>query len=181
MGASLQCSQPSQEVSACLIETYHQQLAAAAASAEKNYMTQLTQSSTAANQEDSSLQSSCRYPQDKMDYYAKYANIATESSSPLQRHVPASFQHVPDLMIGQQHHQLPSPHTPTGQYVPSFSPVSWNQFPVRTSSYDGINTSVSSSSSAASKGSALSSPTIYPPTPPPSAPWIHPWFGGDTF
>lgn len=114
----------------------------------------------------SNFSSSCRYPQDNLDLFYKYANIATEL--PLVRPSPTQFPQISDLSSTQQ--------TNGNLYGSPFSPVGYHMNIPQGILYESASAAVPNA-----RACALPSPTIYPPTPPPSAPWIHPWFVGDTF
>lgn len=118
--------------------------------------------------------SSCRYPQEKMDFFSKYANIQTETAtaSGATRHSSNAVVSNSAALTSQYlnaDHQSGGVSAVASMYGAHFSPIGYH-LPLPT--YE---------SATAARTCALPSPTIYPPTPPPSAPWIHPWFIGDTF
>lgn len=152
---------------------------------EKAYLSQFpspTMPSASAAAHDKQLySSSCRYPQEKMDFFSKYANIQTETAaaSGATRHsstaVVTNSAAVTSQYLNADHQSggvsavAAAAAATASMYGGHFSPIGYH-LPLPT--YE---------SATAARTCALPSPTIYPPTPPPSAPWIHPWFIGDTF
>lgn len=150
---------------------------------EKAYLSQFPSptmpSAVATAHEKQLYSSSCRYPQEKMDFFSKYANIQTETAAAggATRHSATAVVNNSAAVTSQY---LSSDHqsgavsaaaaaATASMYGGHFSPIGYH-LPLPT--YE---------SATAARTCALPSPTIYPPTPPPSAPWIHPWFIGDTF
>lgn len=156
---------------------------------EKAYLSQFPSptmpSSVTAAHDKQLYSSSCRYPQEKMDFFSKYANIQTETaaaagSGPTRHSSTAAVvtnsaaASITSPYLNAEHQSggvssVAAAAAAASMYGGHFSPIGYH-LPLPT--YE---------SATAARTCALPSPTIYPPTPPPSAPWIHPWFIGDTF
>lgn len=120
------------------------------------------------------MYASCRYPQEKLDYFSKYTNMTTETATSGggggcsgRQSTSTAAQYASDHN-GSGSAAAAAAAAAASLYGAHFSPVGYH-LPLPT--YEA----------ATARTCALPSPTIYPPTPPPSAPWIHPWFVGDTF